>query len=61
MQGMLRDKTGTRWAMTIACGLASIGALRWQWTYVIFGIIGVTMLVAAVIAFTFPRLRKKEA
>ena len=26
-----------------------------------FGIVGVTMLVAAVIAFTFPRLRKKEA
>jgi len=25
------------------------------------GIVGVTMLVAAVIAFTFPRLRKKEA
>ena len=28
---------------------------------VVFGIVGVTMLVAAVIAFTFPRLRKKEA
>lgn len=26
-----------------------------------FGIVGVTMLIAAVIAFTFPRLRKKEA
>ena len=26
-----------------------------------FGIVGVTMLVAAVIAFTFPRLRKKKA
>lgn len=25
--GMLGDKIGTRWAMTIACGLASIGAL----------------------------------
>ena len=94
--GMLGDKIGTRWAMTIACGLASIGALLmailpkivsrwfaphrrgfgmslitpganfsaiilgiiapliigamgWQWTYVIFGIVFavITVFVAA--------------
>lgn len=42
---MLGDKIGTRWAMTLACGLSSIGTI-------LFGLFGGTSLAAAIVTWS---------
>ena len=43
--GMLGDKIGTRWAMTLACALSSIGTI-------LFGLFGGTSLAAAIVTWS---------
>ena len=42
--GMLGDKIGTRWAMTLACGLSSLGTI-------LFGLFGGTSLAVAIVTW----------
>ena len=43
--GMLGDKIGTRWAMTLACALSSVGTI-------LFGLFGGTSLAAAIVTWS---------